>query len=704
MVGEGEGQRSNPVDVVLPLERKFSGREARLMFDWSRERRNQVTADSRSCLSDFLAKHGITGQDLKTITGYWGGVIQAFKEGEVLGQIRFSRNQLTGHAEYHVAKMLTLSTLLFDKTVPTEKQTSENALAVALTGMLHDLGYLDSCYVSGEEAGIKDEGRQLLIYSSDHVQRSIDLADELIPVMDLSEGVDREALKRKVKALIAATDIYLDMSYGVYRDGKLDPPRLEDVGIVELLSVDSSETSWQDTTAKEYRQVIEAVARDKDQREEMLDLVKVVTAADHGSYFFEPCRLGEIIALWQERNRMEFDREGGGLISFAQPQETYLFFLASDFARMQHSIYGGLWERLDENPFVARQSVERAKEICMGLNSMLVSRYREDRLLRIEGFFSPVQLHNLAERLHVLYKSNIKSEILSFSQNFASGFSLPSDFRMLATSALRAIYREAISRKDGSPEVFFSEAIVEINRQMGPELTQGGTYSLHISPFAYLEEKGALGPFIQGMIEAKKKAVNGNIVGGICLALREDRAVDTARRSELISTIGNLPAEYKDLISVGLGGLPEDNQFLKESLEELAQAGIPRVAYIGLEKNIGSLRERLMIILGGNTEDLSLIFAGNFGLVTDIYDKWRQSSPQMAEKLANTIRGISPLQYVFTGREKEYQEVERFIKTFRRGDDRIPCASGNSCMLGDLGLAAQEVLQTVILETKSQLE
>jgi hypothetical protein len=239
---------------------------------------------------------------------------------------------------------------------------------------------------------------------------------------------------------------------------------------------------------------------------------------------------------------------------------------------------------------------------------------------------------------------------------------------------------------------------------MAPELTREGTYSLHVSPFAYLEEKGALEPFIQGIIKAKKKEVNGDMVGEICLALREDKVVDAARRSELISVISNLPAEDKSLIVVGLGGLPENNQFLKESLTELVLAGIPQVIYIGLEKDIDSLRERLMIILGGDTQDLSLILSGNFGLVTDIYDEWRQSSPQTAEKLANAIRGISPLQYVLTGGEKEYREVEKFIKTFRRGDGRIPCASGNSCMLGDLGLAAQETLQTVILGTESQAE
>ena len=115
-----------------------------------RKRRKGIISRSQKVLEEFL-KEKIPSEDQHKIIGLWENIIGAFQtpldSSKTLlvnnQQIaHFEPNELPTHSEYHIAKVVTLTTQLYDKVVPKELQTSENALALSISAIVHDLGSL----------------------------------------------------------------------------------------------------------------------------------------------------------------------------------------------------------------------------------------------------------------------------------------------------------------------------------------------------------------------------------------------------------------------------------------------------------------------------------------------------------------------------------------------------------------------------------
>ena len=76
-------------------------------------------------------------------------------------------------------------------------------------------------------------------------------------------------------------------------------------------------------------------------------------ATDHEAYMLEPCRIGEVIGLWQELNRT-WTGPDGKLTHRPYPPNinNYLQYLTSQFAQTQWATYGETLEGIVNNPFV----------------------------------------------------------------------------------------------------------------------------------------------------------------------------------------------------------------------------------------------------------------------------------------------------------------------------------------------------------------
>jgi hypothetical protein len=147
-----------------------------LEFDFTEDRKKKVINQARVNLISFGQERFPQYQE--RLTNLFNSVCNVFQNGGEIAGIRFKKNALPTHSEYHIAKVLTIATQLFGKLEP-KYQTEENALSLAIAAIVHDLGSL----LKEDEDGIQEQ-----VYSS-HEERSIAMVDAIIDSLDLPEGI-----------------------------------------------------------------------------------------------------------------------------------------------------------------------------------------------------------------------------------------------------------------------------------------------------------------------------------------------------------------------------------------------------------------------------------------------------------------------------------------------------------------------------------
>lgn len=596
-------------EMIMP-EIKLTLAEKRAVFDWTKKRRDGVIDASKGILKGFLAKERsertkMNGALATDVENLWDNVVGCFQgngnntpllvvNNRLITQ--FKPNILPTHSEYHVSKVLTLSTKLFDTILPEEIQTEENALAVSLAAIIHDIGSL-----------LKDSetGPQEKMYKF-HELRAISLVDDIVDKLYEGRQGDTQQLKNKIKMLIAATIPKWNLDFSQAKkptiskllDPKQDPPvTLNEVKKDLFLNPDPSDD--QETVKMKkllFKQTnnlfgtFEALRKSNDDKAiiEMRELTHLMGAADHGAYMLEPSNMAEVFGLWHEQQTVwKGADEKLTHRMFSPNAETAYTWLTSPFTDAQWREFGDLVRRLETNPFAPDLSINRSKEIADHVRSILRdSKSSEDALLRVEGAFSPVELDNLAGKLGLEKDEEVKNAIIIFSHSFAHQFSEPHNFDALSTNVLTRMYNRVDDKS-----VFFKEVFEAIIDDSIPELTQDGSLNIHIAPFAYCDDissfAGQISKAYTDLSEEKKKRI-----GSVFFTLREKKDdVDSIKNFTSHSqSPSGLPFGF------ALGGNPKEARIITE-LIHTAGKNIKTVVHFGLETEYEVMERRLDSLL-----------------------------------------------------------------------------------------------------------
>ena len=176
---------------------------------------------------------------------------------------------------------------------------------------------------------------------------------------DYADPTKKQALKNKIKVLIASTmpAWNLDFGYGRRITTFIKPGEKtvsEDEFMKDLNFSDGTESELK-VIGEDLFQVFRSLSEPGSSinQDEILKLSQIMGATDHGAYMLEPCRIGEVIGLWQELNRT-WTGPDGKLTHRPYPPNinNYLQYLTSQFAQTQWATYGETLEGIVNNPFV----------------------------------------------------------------------------------------------------------------------------------------------------------------------------------------------------------------------------------------------------------------------------------------------------------------------------------------------------------------
>ena len=675
-----------PPEILPPL----TNLERKMMFDWSINRRKGVIGGSQTILKDFL-KNKETSTDVDKISTLWETAIQAFQTPQNATGLILANNtvvaecqpsELPTHSEYHIAKVVTLTTQLFDKALPREYQTNINALALSLSAVIHDLGSLQR---------VGEEGPQEKLYQH-HELRAIKLVDSIIDALQLTGYTDpatKEILKNKIKILIASTVPAWNLDFGngpkidrLIKPGNSPVPKEEFMKDLNLINVEQPELT---ATAESLFQLFESLSQTDSpiNPDEIITLSRVKGAADHGAYMLEPSRIAEIIGLWQEYNRMWIgtDRK---LTHRIPPSPNYFKFLSSDFPKYQWNTYGMILETLGNNPFAPENiSIQDTKIYSEKIPKFLSEKSSRDSLFRFEGSFSPIQLDILANQIELGNDQDVINAIVDFSKIFAHRFHDAHSFDALATPVLRLMYKKLHPDKRSE---FLKTALTIILKETDDELTDEGRLNLHIAPQAYVEEtKESVDDFLGHLAGAYKSLddQHRNRIENVYLTLREDQGDEiTDFRSAIAKH--KKPTDLPSL-AISIGGLPGNSI----RIDELST---PLLIHFGLEKTVESMNERLDQLIKSLKKQDSEMLNNRISIHLDDHFDWfleyYQQSPDK-EVIEQLVKSISPLGYILTRGKEAFQTMEDFYGTFQN----IGIGSNNPSMLGDLGLAGQRLVE-----------
>jgi hypothetical protein len=656
-----------------------------LDFDFTEDRKKKVVDQARVNLISFSQERFPQYQE--RLTNLFNSVCNVFQNGGEIARIRFQKNALPTHSEYHIAKVLTLATQLFGKLKP-KYQTEENALSLAIAAIVHDLGSL----LKEDEDGIQEQ-----VYSS-HEERSIAMVDTIINNLDLPEGI-KDNINRKVKFFILSTFVPLNMAsknqpefsfassfeetklYQYIKTGQIDQQTLKAMGIESINEIGVKEIN-------------------PEELEEFIELAKIFAAADHGSYLLEPCRIVEIMGLWKELQHVwEKDKQ---LSTRYKREKFFRQYLIGDFPESQIAIYGELLKKLGLNPFYDQPiTVKQTFENINKLTERLSERPQHDALVRFEGFFSPTQLIELVNNLglKLIELPAVKKAIIDYSSIFSEAkIHPPAEFTALATPALLEIYKATPDKTN-----FFIQAFTIIANQMKEELADDGTFNLHIAPFAYLSETENIQTFIENIRSAYRQVFLPQSKSDekpppkptLYLTLREDKD-DFNHLEELIAIITTpqtTPSEGVEFY-LSFGGTNSSNFNFEKNLKDCLNNNINVVVHIGLQGE-EEIRKRLNNILSilndpQTPEDkkrkISVHIDDNFQAFLNWYDKLDNNGKNSVKQYLQI--SFSPLQYVLSNPKDNFDTIQKFTEAFPEAQ----IGTDNASQMGDIGPSVQHLL------------
>lgn len=435
--------------------------------------------------------------------------------------------------------------------------------------------------------------------------------------------------------------------------------------------------------------------------DEFIQLAKIFAAADHGSYLLEPCRVIEIMGLWKELQHVWDEKTE---LKTRYKQEKFLRqYLTSRFPESQIAIYGELLKMLKLNPFYDQPiTVEDTFKNIDALTERLLARPQHDALIRFEGFFSPTQLIELANKLGVSNQELVKKAIIDYSSKFSQAkIHSSGEFTALATNALVEIYMTTPDKKN-----FFVQAFTIIAHQMREELSDDGTFNLHIAPFAYLQQSPGdkdIKTFIENIKAAYQQVFLAQLKPNeksppkptIYFTLREDKN-DFNYLEELITAIKQYqttPLEGVEFY-LSFGGQPYFNFNFETHLNTCLNRNINVIVHIGLQEEatiIQRLNNLLSIFENPETnpdrkEKISIHIDNQF----NVFLNWFEELDETEKKIIREHLKISfsPLQYILLNPKQNYNILQKFIKTFPQAQ----IGTNNASQIGDLGISAQYLL------------
>lgn len=712
---------TEPVHETTRPEIKLTTAEKRAVFDWTKGRRDGVISTSKTLLSHFLARERFGGRPIDktistTVDHLWTNVVGCFQgHGNqtpllvVNDQLitPFKPNILPTHSEYHVSKVLTLSTRLFDKVLPESMQTQENALAVSLATIVHDVGSL----LQKNEMGPQEK-----LYRF-HELRAIALVDKIVDELYRNDRGDHQQLKNKVKMLIAATVPKWNLDFSgqgttirKLLDPRVSPPVTYDQ-MMKDLGLNPNEADDQETVMmkENLRPQVDKLymmfrglrlTGDENAREEMRKLTHLMGAADHGAYMLEPAQIAEVMGLYQEQ-LTEWKGKNGSLThrDFTPGAETSYTWLTSKFTEAQWAEYQSELRLLGTNPFVMDQNITRSKEIADHARSILrdkVHKPAQDALSRVEGALSPVELDKVAniKGLGLQDDEEIKSAIITFSHDFARRFAQAHDFDKLSTKVLQLMYKKTSDKALFFRTIF--ETMIgdpEAKAEKKP-LAEGGIMNIHLAPFAYLENPTDIGSFT-GMIskaysdlDPKRKQQ----IGKIFLTIREDQP------DSVQSLVSNLQGENVPPWGIALGGIPSDPERISLLLGAIGPK-TEAVIHFGLEKKYEAMEKRLddllaYIKISGQQDKLLQHISIHIDDHYEFFNTYFENRTDNKDLLAVLIKSVSPLGYLLEKGREGFDEYQKFAGNFKGA---VP-GSNNACMMGGNGIAVQNLVTKLFSE------
>ncbi|MBI4973648.1 hypothetical protein HZC27_03500 [Candidatus Roizmanbacteria bacterium] len=704
-----------PIPEATRPEIRLSTVEKQAVFDWSPKRRQDVINNSKTILTKYLSKERygkslIDKRVADSVGRLWDNVIGCFQgkinstpflsvDGKVIAA--FNPNILPTHSEYHVSKVLTLSTQLFD-TLPEDRQSVENALAISLATIIHDTGSL----LNKGEAGPQEKMYKF------HELRAIALVDKVVNALYRDDSGDgNQQLKNKIKMLIAATIPKWNLDFtgqgttlSKLLDPNLSPPVTYDKMMKDLdLNLNQADDEEAKKTKEQLRPQVDKlymmfrelrISGDEKAIREMRELTHLMGAADHGAYMLEPSNIAEVFGLWQEQ-QTEWLNEKGELThrSFTPGSGTSYIWLTSKFTDVQWKEFSPVLQSLGINPFVQNLSIHRSKEIADHIRSILRdNKSPQDALSRVEGAFSPVELDNLAQKLGLEHNVEIKNAIITFSHEFAHRFAKPHNFDALSTKVLKLMY-------DATPEksVFLKEVFEAIIDDLVNELTPEGTLNIHIAPFAYNND-------ISSFTEQIAKAYSGlssdrqRRVKSIFFTLREGKD----NMDSIKPLIPRFKTSDKPPFGFALGGDPKHAHIIYD-LMSTAGKDINTVVHFGLEDNYEAMKKRLDGLFGYMDATFGEELLKNISVhIDDKYEYFNQyliDYPARGELLKKLVKSVSPLGYLLTRGQDGFNNYVQFNANFNKdgGIKTIP-GSNNASMKGGYRIAVENLVQVLMNE------
>ncbi len=697
------------------LKEPLQESEKRMIFDWSPERRQKVMVDSKIKLKGFLAKEWrenkhIDDRVAANVNTLWTNVVGCFQKEEkdtssdltLNGKkiVSFKPNILPTHSEYHVSKVLTLSTQLFDTALPKEVKTQENALAVSLATIVHDVGSL----LQGDETGPQEKMYRF------HELRAIALVDKVVDAL-YGDKQDHERLKNKVKMLIAATIPKWNLDFSPAHKTTINklldpnhiPPITPDNMMTDLFLKPDTADDLEIKIIKddlrgqadELYKIFDGLRKSGDTStiREMRELIHLMGAADHGAYMLEPSQIAEVFGLWQEQQTEWLDQNGQlAHRSFTPGADTSYTWLTSKFTDVQWNEFGSMLQSLGINPFTSDLSINKSKQIADHVRSILRDdKYKpsQDALSRVEGAFSPVELDKLAQKLGLGNDKDIKGAIITFSQEFAHRFAEPHNFDALSTPVLKHMYDSTTDKSLFLKEVL--EAIIDDSVQ---ELAPDGTLNIHIAPFAYNNDVSLFTEQISkayaNLSKDKRKRIKS-----IFFTAREDKS------DPIQSIISNLETTGQPPLGVALGGKPTDSKLISTLLNTKGK-DTDTVIHFGLEGDYEAMKERLNKLLEyvGKLNQPEDVFSRISIHIDDGYEhfnrffKDNKDQPEKLELLERLIISVSPLGYLLTKGQKGFDNYQEFVENFKGA---IP-GSNNASMKGGYRIAVENLVQVLMNE------
>ncbi len=348
-------------------------------------------------------------------------------------------------------------------------------------------------------------------------------------------------------------------------------------------------------------------------------------------------------------------------------------WLASGYPKAQWGKHGKTLAKIGINPFLEgyNQSIEGAENYCNTVVELLQAKPSEDQLLRFEGFFSPVQLVELADKLQVT-DSEFMEKVQKFSENFARRFADAHSFDQLSTVSLKRLYDCA-----GDKTHFLKEALNYIVTNSEDELADNGTMNIHIAPYAY--ETFQVKDFLTHLSKAHESLDESTRkrIGKIILTMREDQQDNVSEVSSVLSQFPSVP------FGISFGGIPKSEtlvEFLDQAhtekpvdVEFLDQAQtdkpVDTVVHFGLEDSYDLMEKRLTSLLSWLRAPEHSDQENNFSIHIDDgyenFNKFFNLHPQDQERLVALTKSVSPLGYLLANGSGGFDSYQQFCKNFK---------------------------------------